>query len=303
MHDAVVIDHLTKTYGSHRGITDLSLTIHQGEIFGLLGPNGAGKSTTIRTLTGLMAPTSGSVRIQGIDPHTDTVRAMAHIGNLPTEFSLDNRMNGAQFLDVIAKLRGISDLSYAHEIARRIDADLTRPMRRLSRGNKQKIGLVIALFHQPDVIVLDEPTGGLDPLVQNTVLELLNEARSRGQTILFSSHVLSEVEHLCDRIGIIREGELVAGEDPRALTGRTIRHAHVRFDDETSSEAVARLRGIQGVEDVTVDGTLLSFTMPGSAGNAVMAVLQPHPIASIDIERPSLDEIFLAFYGPSGKAA
>lgn len=292
---------LTKTYGKNRGIRDLNLCVNEGEIFGFLGPNGAGKSTALRTMAGFMFPTSGESRILGINPHTDHVAAMQKIGNLPTEFSLDDRMSGRKLISLFARMRGLSDISYAEELAKRIDADLDRPMRRLSRGNKQKIGIVQAMFHRPPVVILDEPTGGLDPLIQDTFLHILTEARDSGQTIIFSSHVLSEIERVADRVGIIREGELVAIEDPHELTERAIRRVHIRFEAPISPQFLDQLHHLDGITDIVADGTSLRVTLQRDP-NALLALVTPLPIVTIDIERPSLEEIFLTFYGPGAKA-
>lgn len=295
---AIQTINLSKTYGKNRGIQNVNLDIQKGEIFGFLGPNGAGKSTTLRTLAGFMFPTSGECRIHGVNPHTEPVKAMQLIGNLPTEFSLDDRMTGRQLIGLFAKLRGLHDISFADTLAQRIDADLDRPMRRLSRGNKQKIGIVQALFHRPPVVILDEPTGGLDPLVQDTFLHVLNEAREQGQTVLFSSHVLSEIERVADRVGIIRDGEMVAVEDPHDLTERAIRHVHVRLHEEAPKTLINNLNNLESVSNLVQNGTSLRFTLQ-SEPNDLLEMLTPYPMTSIDIERPSLEEIFLTFYGPA----
>jgi len=289
---------LTKTYGANRGIRDINLAINQGEIFGFLGPNGAGKSTTLRTLLGLMKPTSGRAEILGLDAHSQTTEMLRHVGNLPTEFSLGDRMTGRQLISLFARIRGLADISYADELAERLDADLDRPMRRLSRGNKQKIGIIQAMYHKPDVLLLDEPTGGLDPLVQESFLTLLTEARDRGQTILFSSHVLSEIERVADRVGIIRHGQMVAVEDPHVLTGRAQRHVRVEFEAPLADNSLSRLRSIPGVEDVSMEGTIARFSVQENM-DTVVKMLAEQRIRALDIERPSLEEIFMTFYGPS----
>jgi ABC-2 type transport system ATP-binding protein len=306
MADAIVTHDLTKTYGTNRGIRNVNLAIRQGEIFGFLGPNGAGKSTTLRTLLGFMTPTSGRAEILGMDTQIRTTDIHARVGNLPTEFTLDDRMTARQLIDLFARLRGVDDLSYAHEIAERIDANLDRPMRRLSRGNKQKIGIIQALFHQPDVIILDEPTGGLDPLVQETFLTLLTEARERGQTVFFSSHVLAEIERVADRVGIIRSGELVAVEDPHELTGKANRHVRIEFAEPLANDAQLQLMRIPGVEDFTLTAqrTIARFTVTDHM-NEVVKLIAQHTVRALDVDRPSLEEIFLTFYGPqeNGEAA
>ncbi len=294
---AIQTHDLTKTYGANRGIRNVNLSIEQGEIFGFLGPNGAGKSTTLRTLLGFMKPTSGRAEIFGIDVHRNRLEVLDRVGNLPTEFTLERGMTGRKMVQLFADFRGLTDLSFAEEIAERLDADLDRPMRKLSRGNKQKIGIVQAMFHRPDVIILDEPTGGLDPLVQESFIQLLIEARERGQTIFFSSHVLSEIERIADHVGIIRDGEMVAVERPHDLTRRAHRRVHVRYTHPLPAGEVAALERIRGVEKLAVNGQEISFTMAGDV-NETMRVVQRHPMESLDVERPSLDEIFLTFYGP-----
>lgn len=289
---------LTKTYGANRGIRNINLNIEQGEIFGFLGPNGAGKSTTLRTLLGLMAPTSGRAEIFGIDVHKDPMRVLARVGSLPTEFTFDRGVTGRKLVKLFADFRGLRDISFADEIASRLDADLDRPIRKLSRGNKQKIGIVQAMFHRPEVIVLDEPTGGLDPLVQESFIQLLTEARAAGQTIFFSSHVLSEIERIADHVGIIRDGEMVAVERPHDLTRKAHRRVHVRYETPLPPDALGMLERMPGVGKLVVSDRDVSFTLHGDV-NETMRLVTAHAMESLDVERPSLEEIFLTFYGPS----
>jgi ABC-2 type transport system ATP-binding protein len=294
---AIVIDRLTKTFGSRIAVSNVSLSIDQGEVFGFLGPNGAGKSTTLRTLLGFMKPTSGSCRVMGHDSHADTIAMHRQVGNLPSEFSLENRMTGFQLISLYASLRGCeSALNHASELAERLDADLHRPMRRLSRGNKQKIGLIQALFHQPEVVVLDEPTGGLDPLVQEEFLSIVRECRDRGQTVLFSSHVLNDVERVADRVGMIRDGELVAVERPEVLAGRAWRNLRVQLDAAPDEQDMAELRDLPGVEKLELDGASVSLVVHRDI-DTVMRVLGRNRILQLDAERPPLEELFLKYYG------
>lgn len=293
---AITTDSLTKTYGANRGIRNVNLDIQQGEIFGFLGPNGSGKSTTMRTLLGFMKPTSGGGRIFGRDIVTESVEIRKHVGNLPGEFALEDRMTGRQMLKLYAGLRGVTDLSYADELAARLDADLDRPTRRLSRGNKQKIGVIQALFHQPPLIMLDEPTGGLDPLVQDAFLDLLLEARQRGQTVFFSSHNLPEIERVADRVGVIREGELVAVENPHDLTAQAFRYVKLGFAEGLDDTQLQRLRALDGVTDVvTTDSRHIAFEAHGDI-NEVVRVAAELELTSIDIVPPSLEEMFLKYY-------
>ena len=296
MSDAIATFDLTKQYGNSRGITSLNLHVEQGEIFGFLGPNGAGKSTTLRTLLGYMKPTSGRAEVLGLDSQANTVEIHARTGVLPGEFTLDDRMTGRQLIALFARLRGISDLSFSQELARRFEADLDRPMRRLSRGNKQKIGLIQAFFHRPELIVLDEPTGGLDPLMQETFLALLEEARERGQTVFFSSHILAEIERVADCVGIIRDGKLVAVEDPSQLTGRSLRHYRIEFAEPLDAASEQLIRALPSVTNVAFDGAVVTFSADAAA-DQIVKLAAKHTVASIDVERPTLEEIFLTYYG------
>jgi len=289
---------LTKTYRrQNRGIWDVDLGVREGEIFGFLGPNGAGKTTTIRTLLGFMRPTSGSAEVLGMDVRKRSVAIRASVGNLPGEFTLEDRMTGWGLLRFFARLRGVGDLGYAEELAGRLDADLGRPMRRLSRGNKQKVGLIQAMFHRPALLILDEPTGGLDPLVQEEFLEIVREVRDEGRTVFFSSHNLAEVERMCDRVGIIREGRLVATETTDGLVNRSFRRVSLTFRGPVDPEPFRRLRGVEGFKS---EGAKISFDLHESP-DAVVKLAARHELVDMTYERPSLEEIFLAYYGENGR--
>lgn len=293
---AIRTERLTKTYGKNRGIREVDLEVLEGEVFGFLGPNGAGKTTTIRTLLGLLRPTSGDASIFGLDVRNESVEIRARLGNLPGEFALEDRMTGEQLLGFFARLRGVRDLGYAHELAERLGADLRRPMRRLSRGNKQKIGLVQAMFHRPPLLILDEPTGGLDPLVQEEFLELVGEVKDEGRTVFFSSHVLSEVERVSDRVGIIRDGELVTVEPTHELIDKAFRHVELTFDEPVDPEPFEKLPGIR---DLKASGPRLSFTLYEGLDEMVKLAGR-HRLVGMEYERPSLEEIFLTYYGEGG---
>jgi ABC-2 type transport system ATP-binding protein len=298
MEAAIRTESLTKTYGrGARGIRDVSLTVEKGEVFGFLGPNGAGKTTTIRTLLGFLRPTGGRAEIFGLDTRRESVAVRSLVGNLPGEFALDGRTTGEGLLRFFARLRGVRDLGYARELAERLGADLKRPVRRLSRGNKQKVGLVQAMFHKPSLLILDEPTGGLDPLVQEEFLEIVGETRAEGRTVFFSSHVLSEVERVCDRVGIVRGGELVDVENTSTLVNKAFRHVSLAFDKPVDPEPFGCL---PGVRNLIADGRVLRFTLHGGPDELVKLAAE-HRLVELEYERPSLEEIFLTFYGEEGR--
>src|SRR3954451_5847054 len=208
MTAVIETEKLTKSYGAHRGIADLDLVVNEGEAFGFLGPNGAGKTTTIRTLLDHLRPTSGRARVFGIDTRTDPTSIHRRVGYLPGEFSLYDKLSGGDTIEYFANLRGGVDAAYQADLIDRLEVDPTRKFKEYSKGNKQKIGLVIALQHRPELLILDEPTSGLDPLVQQTFYAVIREAKAEGRTIFLSSHILSEVERTCDRVAIIRDGRL-----------------------------------------------------------------------------------------------
>jgi ABC-2 type transport system ATP-binding protein len=285
---------LTKTYGrGARGIRDVDLIVEEGEVFGFLGPNGAGKTTTIRTVLDFLHPTRGRAWVFGLDSRKESVEIRSRVGNLPGEFALEDRTTGEGLLEFFARLRGVGDLGYARELAERLDADLRRPMRRLSRGNKQKIGLIQAMFHRPPLLILDEPTGGLDPLVQEEFLEIVEETRAEGRTVFFSSHVLPEVERVADRVGIIRDGALVAVEPTRELTNKAFRHVTLTFDAPVNP---APFSSLLGIERLKAEGDSLSFTLHEDP-DAMVKLAAEHRLVGMEYERPSLEEVFLTYYG------
>ena len=284
---------LTKSYGARRGIVNVNLDVVAGEIFGFLGPNGSGKTTTIRTLLDLMRPTSGKAYLFGLDSHRGSVSIRGRVGNLPGEFNLDDRLTAEQFIGYFGRLRGVHDMSHARSLAERLDLDLASPMRQLSRGNKQKVGLVQALFHRPPLVILDEPTSGLDPLVQEEFHAVLDEVRTEGRTVFLSSHVLSEVEHLCDRVGIVREGELVAVETTDSLLSKRVRHMTITFAQPVEGGPFSAL---SGVCDVRVDGATMSLSLTDGLDQVVKLAAR-HTVIDMDLPRPSLEEVFLTYYG------
>ena len=293
----VETESLTKRYGSARGIEDVSLSVREGEVFGFLGPNGAGKTTTIRTLLDLLHPTSGSARIFGLDSRTDSVAIRARIGNLPGDFAYDRRLTGRELVGFFAALRGMSGTGRAEQLAEHFEADLDRPLGKLSRGNRQKIGLVQAMFHDPELLILDEPTTGLDPLMQEEFLALVADERDRGRTVFLSSHELDEVERVCDRVGIIREGRLIAVEDVAKARGRSYRHVMLQFAAPVDPDEFRRLKGVTELER---DGSKITLKTRGELDEVVKAAAR-HTVVDMEITRPSLEEIFLTYYGETGE--
>jgi ABC-2 type transport system ATP-binding protein len=256
-------DGLTKFYGKARGIEDVTFSVESAEVFGFLGPNGAGKTTTIRTLLDMLHPTRGSARVFGLDSHRESVAIRARLGNLPGDFGYGRQASGREALRLLARLRGIDGAGRAEALAERFRADLDRPLGELSRGNRQKVGLILATFHSPELLILDEPTSGLDPLMQEEFLALVAEERERGCTVLLSSHELDEVERVCDRVGIVRAGRLIAVERVADLLAKTQRRdlVEVEFAEAVELEDV---RAIPGVVDArfshaTLEEVFLSY--------------------------------------------
>lgn len=289
----IEIEELSKSYHATVGVTQLNLECHQGEIFGFLGPNGSGKTTTIRLLVDLIRADQGQIRIFGLDSHQQSRQIHARLGNLPGGFAYDKRISGRQLLATFAHLRGMADLGSAEQLADRLDVDLERRLGQLSRGNLQKIGLIQALFHQPQLLILDEPTTGLDPLIQQEVLNLLDQLRNQGVTIFLSSHELDEVEKICDRTAIIRQGRLVAIEDVGDLHSRALRHFVIGFADQRVD--LAPFEQLAGVSDIYWRGSRLYFSLTGPSDQAIK-LLGNYQVDDIEIAHPSLEELFLAYY-------
>jgi ABC-2 type transport system ATP-binding protein len=285
-------EQLTKSYGEHRGIIDVDLEVDQGEVFGFLGPNGAGKTTTIRVLLDLIRPTSGRARVFGIESSADPVSIHRRVGYIPGEFTLYDRLTGGQTLTYFANLRGGVDTAYQAALIERFDIDPSRRFKELSKGNKQKIGLVIALQHRPELLVLDEPTSGLDPLVQQSFYSIVRDAKAEGRTVFLSSHILSEVERTCDRVGIIREGRLVQVGRTEALRDLAHHQVELRFADGVPAEAFAAL---PGVSDVVVEDHTLRMRVSGAITPVVQAAARYELLDFVSRE-PSLEETFLAQY-------
>jgi len=281
---------LTKRYGSARGVDELTFEVSAGEVFGFLGPNGAGKTTTIRTMLDFIRPTSGTVRVLGMDPGLDGVAVRARVGYLPGELALYERLTGERYLRTFASLREGVEWAFATSLADRLALDLSRRIEDLSHGNKQKVGLVQAFMHRPDLLILDEPTQGLDPLVQQTFYLMLEQERSRGATVFLSSHVMPEVERVCDRVAIIRLGRLVALEEVPALLARRKRNVELRLGGAPPS-----LADVPGVSEVTTGDGWLTCRLEGDVG-PFLAAIGGHAIHDMTIEPARLEEAFLEFY-------
>jgi ABC-2 type transport system ATP-binding protein len=289
---AIHTEQLTKSYGLNRGVFDLDLHVERGEIFGFLGPNGAGKTTTIRLLLDLIRPNAGRALVFGHDCRSQASEVHRLSGYLPGEFSLDAKLTGRQLLTYLGNLRGGLDWTFVETIVKRLDLDLDRPFGEYSRGNKQKVGLAQAFMHRPSLLILDEPTTGLDPLNQETVVALVRDARADGATVFFSSHVLSEVEEICDRVAFIRDGRLVRVgpvHDVVRVKGHTVEAQCAIPPDAAAFEALSRLSGLQ------VDGTSVTFHVEGDMREALAQLARFEPTDLISRE-PSLTEIFLGLY-------
>ncbi|MBA3875422.1 MAG: hypothetical protein C0498_00565 [Anaerolinea sp.] len=284
---------LTKSYGVHRGIIDVDLQVNQGEAFGFLGPNGAGKTTMIRTLLDHIRPTSGRATVFGIDTTGDPVAIHRRVGYLPGEFVLYDKLTGGQTLEYFANLRGGVDKLYQQNLIARLDVDPSRRFREYSKGNKQKIGLIIALQHRPDLLLLDEPTSGLDPLIQQEFYAVIREAKAEGRTVFLSSHILSEVERTCDRVAIIREGRLARVDKTEALRDLAHHQVELVFTDHVPVEAFSSL---PGVSDIVTEDHILRMRVAGSITPVVRAAAR-YDLADFVSREPSLEETFLAEYG------
>jgi beta-exotoxin I transport system ATP-binding protein len=292
MHAVIETDALTKRYGTTRGIEDLSMAVDAGQVFGFLGPNGAGKTTTIRTLLDLLHPTSGTASVFGLDSRRESRAIRARAGNLPGDFACDPQLTGRELLGFCAEARGMRDLGSAPVLAERFEADLDRPAGDLSRGNRQKLGVIQALFHDPELLILDEPTTGLDPLMQEEFLAVVSEHRDRGGTVFLSSHDLDEVQRACDRVAIIREGRLAAVEQVATLRGRSYHHVAIEFASAVDPREFARIPGVTGIK---VEGSRVSFRAQGEL-DAVVKTAARHTVVDMELTEPTLEEIFLTFY-------
>jgi ABC-2 type transport system ATP-binding protein len=292
---------LTKSYGTKRGITDVSFDVPEGEVFGFLGPNGAGKTTTIRILMALLRADSGTGRIAGLDCWDQSVEIKRFTGYAPGEPALDPKLTGGQIIEYFANLRGGVDQVYLKQLIARLDFDPTRKFRQYSSGNKRKLVLIQAFMHKPRLLILDEPTNGLDPLNQQEFAHIVKEVRDEGRTVFLSSHILSEVEHMCSRVAIIREGQIVRVGDINQLTDIKRHEITITFANPVSADAFRSLEGVTQVEALP-DGRTLRLTVQGAA-DPVIKTAARYPVVTLTSHEPSLEEIFLSYYANDGQPA
>jgi ABC-2 type transport system ATP-binding protein len=285
---------LTKDYGAGRGLFDLDLHVAQQEVFGYLGPNGAGKTTTIRLLMGMIRPTGGSAYVFGLDTVRDAVQVKRKAGYLPGDVPQFGSLRGSEVVAYFGGMRGGADPRVVRGISERFDLDLNRRFREYSTGNKQKLGILLAFMHRPDLLILDEPTGRLDPLNQQEFYALLREARAGGATVFLSSHILSEVEHVCDRVGIIRSGRLVRVAQLEELRHIRVHRVEVEFASG-SDVPETRIRAAPGVEDVVVADHRVTCTVRGSF-EPLLDAIRGAEVTNLVSTEPSLEEVFLSYY-------
>ena len=289
---AILTEGLTKHYGDVEALIDLNLSVAPGEVFGFLGPNGAGKTTMIRTVLDLIRPTNGRASILGMDSHESAVEIRRHVGYLPGDLALYPNLTGQETLTYFANLRGGVDWSYVNGLADRFNSDLSKKVSDYSSGNRQKIGLIQAFMSKPEVLILDEPSTGLDPLVQQDFQALLRETAAEGRTVFLSSHTLSEVERVAHRVGIIRQGRLVVVEAVDELKSKAIRRLEMQFGSPVD-EAV--FRGVEGVHDVSIEGTRVSVSFKGEMATLLRAAMA-HDLVNLNSDEADLEEIFLTYY-------
>jgi ABC-2 type transport system ATP-binding protein len=304
---AIVAENLTKFYGRTRGIENVNLEVREGEVFGFLGPNGAGKTTTIRILLDLIRPTRGRAAILGLDTRKDSIAVRRRVGYLPGEPGFYDHLTGEEYLGYLAGLRGGADPSRRKDLAQRLDIDLGRRIKALSHGMKQKVAIIQAFMHEADLLILDEPTSGLDPLMQHAFYELVRVERARGRTVFMSSHVLSEVERVCDRVAIIRGGTIAVVEDVETLTRKRVKKVQVSFGGAgtpapAAPEALTAALTLPGVRDLSLKGDTAVFRVETTALGGVVKALAALPVTDLTIENPSLEDIFFEYFGPEAAA-
>jgi len=288
---------LTMAYDSRKSskkaLDQLNLTVQPGEIFGYLGPNGAGKTTTIRLLLDLIRPTGGHASILGLDVQQHSVELHRRIGYLPGELSLWDNLTARQVIPYIGRLRGGLDMKYVQTLAERLEFDMNKQVRSYSSGNKRKLGLIVALMNKPEVVILDEPTNGLDPLMQQIFLQLMREVRQEGRTVFLSSHILNEVQEICDRVAILRSGQLKEVKTVSELTHTDFRWVTIQFQEPPPVDKLSAVRGATGM---TVTGNGVKLRLTGDFDPLIRAIAERY-IVDIEVQEPTLEEIFLTYYG------
>lgn len=283
---------VTKSYGSSRGVKDVTLQVGQGEVFGFLGPNGAGKTTTISLMVDLMRPSSGKIKLLGQDSIKDSREIHRRIGFLMDDMALDKSMTGWQQLEYFGHLRGNFNKSRVTELARRLNCKLNVKFKNLSRGNRQKVSLISALMHDPELLILDEPTSGLDPLIQAEFNKIILERKSKGKTAFISSHILSEVQELCDRVAFIREGQIVDVKNVKDIGKDAPRQVQLSSSDNTLPTQVKNLKGVHGVKK---NKDKLTFTFTGDI-NTLVKLISKHSLTHVSISDTDLETLFIKFY-------
>src|SRR5437868_5648268 len=291
LEPVIVIDNLHKSYGTVQAVKGISIGVEGGEIFGFLGPNGAGKTTTIRCMLDVIRPSSGSIRVLGLDAQQNKYELHQHIGYLPGDVRLPGQMTGKQVINYFSRLQGREPVLLKDLVAR-FDVEMKRPLKGYSKGMRQKIGIVLAFMCDPDVLILDEPTSGLDPLLQRTFNEFLLQEQERGKTIFMSSHIMSDVEKVCQRVAVIRQGEIVTIEEVEALREKGGQRVVVEFGDPITAEELER---IPGVSNVTSNNHAYHFNVGGSM-DALIKALSRHEVLRLQAEEAPLEEVFLKFY-------
>jgi ABC-2 type transport system ATP-binding protein len=294
----IVIDNFHKAYGKIQAVKGISMRVEQGEIFGFLGPNGAGKTTTIRCMLDVIRPTSGTIRVLGLDAQRDTMELHRRIGYIPGDVRLPGQMTGKQVIDYFSRLQGREPV-LLDELVERFDVEMKRQLKGYSKGMRQKIGIVLGFMCDPEVLILDEPSSGLDPLLQRTFNEFLLQEQARGKTIFMSSHIMSDVEKVCQRVAVIRQGEIVTIEEVEKLRQKAGQRITVEFGDPVSADELSLL---PGVINVTSNNHAYHFNVSGSM-DALIKALGRHEVIRLTSQEAPLEEVFLKFYEEPEKAA
>lgn len=295
----LTVHQLTKTFPNGKGIFDVSFSVKKGEVFGFLGPNGAGKSTTIRHIMGFMKPDKGTVHVNGLDTWTEQGNVQRYLGYLPGEIAFIEGMTGLSFLNFMSELQGMKQTEWREELIHRFQFDVKTPIRKMSKGMKQKVGIVAAFMHRPEVIILDEPTSGLDPLMQKVFINLVLEEKARGTTFLMSSHSFQEIERTCDRAAIIKDGRIITVKDIHELQSMQRKLFEVTFERADDAETFVRTSGIL-VE--SRDGNRVRVAVQGDYAH-FLAATSHYPIRNLDVFTQSLEDVFMNYYDREGTIA